>query len=105
MKVNEYKKLAEDTLGRTKSFKIAEVEETVIKGNTVQFWPYALETYIYIDQINSVESFDGNIKIEGTLRLGGEQSKENEYIFKAQGHRDSKSKTGVVVNKLVISNE
>lgn len=105
MKVNEYKKLAEDTLGRTKSFKIAEVEETVIKGNTVQFWPYALETYIYIDQINSVESFDGNIKIEGTLRLGGEQSKENEYIFKAQGHRDSKSQTGVVVNKLVISNE
>ena len=59
-----------------------------------------------IDQINSVESFDGNIKIEGTLHsLNGEQSEENEYIFKAQGHRDSKSQTGVVVNKLVISNE
>lgn len=106
MKVNEYKKIAEDTLGRTQSFKIAEVEETIIKGNTVQFWPYPLELYMGIDQINSVESYDGNIKIEGTLySLNRERSEENKYIFKAQGHRDNKSKTGVVVNKLVISNE
>ena len=93
-------------MGRTQSFKIAEVEETIIKGNTVQFWPYPLELYMGIDQINSVESYDGNIKIEGTLySLNRERSEENKYIFKAQGHRDNKSKTGVVVNKLVISNE
>ena len=76
--------------------------ENKVIGKKVEFDGARFDAVYGIKKIESVESFDGKIKVSGDIEsyIDGK-----EYAFKAQGHRDSKSQTGVVVNKLVISNE
>lgn len=102
IKLEDYKKICQKTLGRNTKYKVNGVAENKVIGEKVEFDGARFDAEYGIKKIESVESFDGKIKVSGDIEsyIDGK-----EYAFKAQGHRDSKSQTGVVVNKLVISNE
>ena len=102
IKLEDYKKICQKTLGRNTKYKVNGVAENKVIGEKVEFDGARFDAEYGIKKIESVESFDGKIKVSGDIEsyIDGK-----EYAFKAQGHRDNKSQTGVVVNKLVISNE
>lgn len=102
IKLKDYEKICRETLGRTKKYKVDGVAENKVTGGKVEFDGARFDATYVIKEIASIENFDGKIKAAGKMM---DYTDGKEYVFKAEGYKDNKSKTGVVVNKLVISNK
>ena len=99
LKLSDYKDICKYTLGRTKKFSIVQSQEMKVKGDKAEFIGYVQDALYLVEDLTCVESLDGSMKVTGTMQ-GIEAEK---YNVKAQAHRDSKSKTGVVTTTMQIS--
>lgn len=104
---NQYKNICEKTLGRTKKYTIDGVGNDYVGKNKVKkskvwFHGFPGDLVYVINEMSSIESIDGTVKVTGVIE---EVNIQKEYNFVAQGYKDNKSVTGVVIKNVEISNK
>lgn len=94
----EFKKVCEETLGRTVDYDISAVDK--INEGKVRFYRN-YDTWYEVQYAQTLQKKDGEIKVTGTIHypLNDNASK---YFYTATGHADSNSELGMIIDKMEV---
>lgn len=94
----EFKKVCEETLGRTMDYDISAVDE--INEGKVRFYRN-YDAWYEVQYAQTLQKKDGKIKVTGTIWYLLDDN-ATKYFYTATGHEDSNSELGMIIDKMEV---